>query len=227
MRIGLLAKDNFLRMRILSVGSLSGLSNTCLHRNWALKKVAEEVDEVNTSVERCSLWYRIAYHLFLYGLPVPIPESDNENKKICELVDNNKYDVAWIDKGWTVTPDTLRYIKTKQPQCKIVSYSPDNMALRHNQSQQYLGCIPLYDLHITTKSYILDDMKRLGAKCIKFVPKSYALEFHHPYDVTPSDIERLGGDVGFIGAWEQERCDSILYLAKNGISVRVFGGVNG
>ena len=109
----------------------------------------------------------------------------------------------------------------------IVSYSPDNMALRHNQSQQYLGCIPLYDYHITTKSYILDDMKRLGAKRIKFVPKSYALEFHHPYDVTPRDIERLGGDVGFIGAWEQERCDSILYLAKNGISVRVFGGVNG
>lgn len=211
-------------MRILSVGPLSGLSNTCLHRHWALKKVADDVDEVNTSVERCSLWYRIAWHLFYYGLPVSQPESNNENKKIRELVDQNHYDVVWIDKGWTISPDTLRYIKAKQPQCKIVSYSPDNMALRHNQSQQYLKCIPLYDYHITTKSYILDDMKRLGAKRIKFVPQSYALEFHHPYDITPSDMERLGGDVGFIGAWEQERCDSILYLAKNGISIRVFGG---
>ena len=211
-------------MRILSVGTMDGLSNTCLHRNWALEKVADKVDVINTSAKKCTLWYRIAYHLFLYGLPVYLPESDDENRRIRKMIDENIYDVVWIDKGNTISPDTLRYIKIKQPQCMIVSYSPDNMALRHNQSQQYLGCIPLYDYHITTKSYILDDMKRLGAKRIKFVPQSYALEFHHPYDVTPRDIERLGGDVGFIGAWEQERCDSILYLAKNGISVRVFGG---
>lgn len=37
-------------MRILSVGSLSGMSNTCLHRNWALHKVADEVDEINTQL---------------------------------------------------------------------------------------------------------------------------------------------------------------------------------
>lgn len=37
-------------MRILSVGSLSGLSNTCLHRNWALHKVADKVDEINTQI---------------------------------------------------------------------------------------------------------------------------------------------------------------------------------
>lgn len=210
-------------MRILSVGGMARLSNTCLHRHWALEKVADKVDVVDTSAKRSSMWYRIAYHLFQYGLPVPVPESNGENKKIRKFIDQNEYDVVWIDKGNTISPNTLRYIKAKQPQCKIVSYSPDNMALRHNQSQQYLKCIPLYDYHITTKSYILDDMKRLGAKRIKFVPQSYALEFHHPYDVTPSDVERLGGDVGFIGAWEQERCDSILYLAKNGIKVTVFG----
>src|SRR5690606_38676558 len=35
---------------------------------------------------------------------------------------------------------------------------------------------------------------------------------------------RLGEDVGFIGIWEKERCDSILYLARNGIKVKIFGG---
>ena len=135
-------------MHILSVGSLSGLSNTCLHRNWALCQIGE-VDEVNTNVNKISLWCRIAYHLFLLGLPIPMPENNNENEQIRELVNNKKYDVVWIDKGWTIAPDTLRYIKSKQPDCKIISYSPDNMALRHNQSQQYLKCIPLYDLHVT------------------------------------------------------------------------------
>ena len=42
--------------------------------------------------------------------------------------------------------------------------------------------------------------------------------------LTGDEYKRLGGDVGFIGMWEKERCDSILYLAKNGIKVKVFGG---
>lgn len=210
-------------MRILSVGSLSGLSNTCLHRNWALHNVTDEVDEINTSVNSISIWYRIAYHLFLYGLPIRMPENNNENARIRELIDMYGYDVVWIDKGWTISPNTLRYIKQKQPNCKIISYSPDNMALRHNQSQQFLECIPLYDLHITTKSYILDDMRRLGAKRIEFVPQSYSEKFHFPRELSEDDVERLGSDVGFIGAWEQERCDSICYLADHGIHVRVWG----
>ena len=34
-------------MRILSVGPLSGFSNTYLHRHWALKKIADQVDGIN------------------------------------------------------------------------------------------------------------------------------------------------------------------------------------
>lgn len=211
-------------MRILSVGTFEKLSNTCLHRHWALKKVADKVDEVDvTRRGGNTLWYRIAWHLFYYGLPVSIPEGNRENARIREMVDANEYDVVWIDKGVTIKPSTLRYIKAKQPKCKIISYSPDNMALRHNQSQQFLGCIPLYDAHITTKSYILDDMRRLGAKSVYFTPQNYAPEFHYPRMLTKEERERLGGDVGFIGAWEKERCESILFLAKNGVKVKVFG----
>ncbi|MCF0190503.1 MAG: glycosyltransferase family 1 protein [Marinilabiliaceae bacterium] len=211
-------------MRVLSVGSFSRLSNTCLHRTWALKSIADHVDEVNTTSCPATLWYRIAYHLFLWGLPVPIPQNNSENDVIKRLVDENAYDIVWIDKGNSIAPETIRYIRTKQPSAKIVSYSPDNMALRHNQSQQFVESIPLYDLHVTTKSYIIDDLKRLGAKQVMFVNKSYAKEFHYPREVDEADYERLGEDVGFIGAWEEERCRSMIYLATHGIRVRVWGG---
>lgn len=36
-------------MRILSIGPMDGLSNTCLHRHWALTKYAGLIDVVNTS----------------------------------------------------------------------------------------------------------------------------------------------------------------------------------
>ena len=210
-------------MRILSVGSLSGMSNTCLHRNWALHKVADEVDEINTQLNPITLWGRICYHLFFLGLPIRIPENNKENEKICKMVKNKDYDIVWIDKGHTILPSTLKYIKKISPNTIIVSYSPDNMALRHNQTQQYLETIPLYDYFFTNKSYILDNMRKLGAKNIFFVNNSYEETFHHPYNLTEQERIELGGDVGFVGSWEQERCDSILYLADNGIKVRVFG----
>lgn len=79
---------------------------------------------------------------------------------------NKDYDIVWIDKGHTILPSTLKYIKKISPNTIIVSYSPDNMALRHNQTQQYLETIPLYDYFFTNKSYILDNMRKLGAKNI-------------------------------------------------------------
>lgn len=138
-------------------------------------------------------------------------------------MDKNLYDLVWVDKGITIYPETLHYIKQKQPNAKLVSYSPDNMALRHNQTQQYLESVPLYDYIITNKSYILDDMRQLGAKNIYFVNNSYETTFHHPRALTEEDYKNYGADVGFIGAWEQERCTSILYLVNHGIKVRVFG----
>lgn len=210
-------------MKILSVGALSGLSNTCLHRNWALHKIAEQVDEVKTDVHPWSFWCKIRFHLFQLGLPVTIPDNNGENKTICSLVSQNNYDIVWIDKGQTIFPKTLHFIKKVSPHSIIVSYSPDNMALRHNQTQQYLKCIPLYDYIITNKSYIIDDLKKLGAQDVLFVNNSYEDSFHYPRELSEQDIQELGGDVGFIGAWEKERCESICYLADHGIKVRVFG----
>lgn len=202
---------------------MKGLSNTCLHRHWALKKIADDVDVVDTS-GNINLWYKIAYHLFLYGFPIRIPENQKENEQIINKIGSTHYDIIWIDKGITIYPETLRYIKKKSPRTIIISYSPDNMALRHNQSQQYLECIPLYDYIITNKSYILDDMRKLGAKHLYFVNNSYEPSFHYPRILTEEDYKQLGGDIGFVGSWEKERCESILYLAQNGLNIRVWGG---
>lgn len=210
-------------MKILSVGGMDGLSNTCLHRHWALEKIADQIDVVNTS-GFTSLWYKIAYHLFLYGIPIRIPENRKENSQIIEKINSTYYDIVWIDKGVTIFPETLQYIKKKSPKTLLISYSPDNMALRHNQSQQYLECIPLYDHIITNKSYILEDMRKLGAKDIRFVNNSYESTFHYPRTLTSEDYKEIGGDIGFVGAWEKERSESILYLAQHGLNVRVWGG---
>lgn len=210
-------------MRILSVGGMNGISNTCVHRDWALHKVADEVDDINTQLNPTPLLTRICYHLFFWKLPIRIPENNNENEQIRSMVQKKHYDVIWIDKGHTIFASTLRFVKKISPQTIIVSYSPDNMLLRHNQTQQYLETIPLYDYIFTNKSYILDGMRKLGAKNIHFVNNSYEESFHHPYPLTEEEKKELGGDVGFVGTWEKERCESILYLVQHGVKVKVFG----
>lgn len=207
---------------VLSVGGMDGKSNTCLHRHLALEKIAHRIDVINTST-KIKLWFRIAYHLFLHGLPIRLPDLKKINKEIIERIIACDYDVIWIDKGIVVYPETLKEIKRLSYDTKIVSYSPDNMALRHNQSQQYLECIPLYDYIITNKSYIIEDMNRMGAKNVIFVNNSFSEDFHKPYELSEEERNELGGDVGFIGAWEEERCKSILYLADHGVKVKVFG----
>ncbi len=212
-------------MNILSIGSFRKLSNTCLHRHWALSKIASTIDQVELYELKLSMFYKLANRLFQkYRLPLNLPDENNTNIKIKKLVKNNNYDLIWIDKGLTIKPTTLRYIKKLQPKAKIVSYTADNMAERHNQSLNFLNCVNLYDYHITTKSYIIEDLKKLGAKNVIFTYQSYESSFHYPRELAETEKEHLGGNVGFIGIWEQERCNSILYLVNNGIKVKVFGG---
>ncbi len=209
-------------MKILSVGKMNGVSNTCVHRNRALEWNADQVHIVDTFAP-LSLKFRINYHLFLYGLPVRLPDEVGANEKIRKLINGECYDLVWIDKGVTITADTLKYIKANAPQTVLVSYSPDTMTLRHNQSQQYLEGISFYDVVFTTKSYAMEGLKTLGAKKVFFVNNAYESTFHYPRNINDDDRAQLGGDVGFVGMWEPERCKSILFLADHGIHVRVFG----
>lgn len=211
-------------MKILSVGHFSRPSNTSVHRMWALWSVATHVDAICLDSPKISWTYRLRNKLFQWGLKVYLPDEPLANARIIDYVRSVGYDFVWIDKGLTVYPNTLRKIKFFLPNCKIVSYSPDNMALRYNQSQQYIESVPLYDCIVTNKSYIINDLKTIGARKVIFVNNSFEPTYHHPFKLSQDEIMKFGGDVGFIGAWEASRCEFILSLVSRGIKVRVWGG---
>ncbi len=215
--------DEYRKIRILYVGDLHQKGSTCSLRLNAMKKICDNVDAINIKQKPISLRYKIAHHLFINGLGVYLPENCNENRTMIQAVTKRNYDIVWIDKGLTISARTLKYIKKQCKKTVIVNFSPDNMVKRHCQSKQFVDCISLYDYHITTKSFIIDELKEAGAKNVLFVNKTFEPDFHYPRKLDQSDIERLGGDVGFIGAWEKERMNSVLFLSRNGIKVRVWG----
>lgn len=188
----------------------------------AIKKLVRNVDIVDMSTP-ATLWYRIANKLFQLGLPVSLPDTAKVNSKIKSRIKSKVYDVIWVEKGLVLWPETLDYIKRSQPNAVLVNMTPDNMMERPWQSKQYLKCIPYYDYHITTKPFIIDKFYQKGAKNVICVNKTYQSDFHYPRELTIEDRKRLGADVGFVGTWDQERCDSMIFLAKNGIKVKVYG----
>ena len=211
-------------LKILSIGGFSGLgdSNTCVQRDIILQKLGN-VDHVDTTAVSYNKKYRVYNKLFQWGIPISLPDLCGANKQIIEKVRQNTYDLIWIDKGIIIKENTFKMIKCYARNAKIVGYSPDYMCARHNQSKEFLASLKYYDTFVTTKSYSVEGLKKLGCKDVYFVGNSYQDGFHRPYKLTSEEQDLYGCDVGFIGAWEAERSRSIVYLAQNGIQVKIWG----
>ena len=211
-------------LKILSIGGFSGLgnSNTCLQRDAILSKFGE-VDHVDTTAVPINLWYRICNKLFQWSFPISLPDLCGANKQIVAKIRDNNYDVIWIDKGIVIKEGVFKAMKQFAPQAKIIGYSPDYMCTRHNQTRDFLASLKYYDTYVTTKSYSVSDLKKLGCKDVYFIGNAYQEGFHKPYSLSAEEQKTYECDVGFIGAWEEARCNSIVYLADNGIKVKVWG----
>jgi len=140
------------------------------------------------------------------------------NKKLLNY-DFSKIDILFTIKGNTIKPSTLKNIKKRCPNIKILSWSQDDMYAWHNRSLYYTFGLKYYDLIITQKSYNVEELKSIGAKNVLFQNKAYSKDIHKKYN-----CEKYKNiDVLFIGHFEQERYESMLYLAKNGIKIDVYG----
>jgi spore maturation protein CgeB len=208
----------FLKMSLLYVGDL-WLGSTALHRLHALESLVR-CEAIDSSVSRhwfIQFCYKVSARLRRHV------SFNRLNERILEMTRSRHYDIVWVDKGLSIKKSTLINLKKRSENLKIVFYSPDDMNNPVNQSIHYLRSIPMYDLHVTTKSYNVAELKRMGAQDVYFVGNSFNPALHRPMCLTVQEYANLGAKVCFIGSWEKERFDSILYLVKNGIPVTVWG----
>jgi len=208
-------------MKIIYVGPLNK-GGTCLQRMMAMQDLSYAVTSLDTEPpnvkkKQSQLFYRARRKFF--------GPSDlaHINEKILKLLKEDNYHLLWIDKGLTLTPETLQTVKQMYKKTIIAGYSPDDMLNPTNQSRQFLNGLPYYDIYITTKSYNVSELKNLGCKEVLFIENAYDPKTHRPLTISKEDKIKFGGQVGFIGGWEREREKSILFLSDKGIPVRVWG----
>jgi len=207
-------------MHILYVGPLN-YGGTCLQRMMAMKEIGIDIRGIDTTppAPQRLKWLPVRV-LNRFGYPIDWAKA---NPKILDYIQKYHVHILWVDKGLTITFKTLEAVKKKHRSCKIVSYSPDDMMNKRNQSKCYLKAARIYDLHVTTKSYNVAQLKALGAKDVLFIDNAYDPNTHHPHALTSDELIELGADVGFIGQFEKERYKMMLALANEGIKITVRG----
>jgi len=215
---------NNMHKKILFIGDLSESSRS-LQRFRTLKEMGCEVMGLSYTPlsyrpgidDKDGLFSKILWKL---GWP---RDKAGINEKAIEAVRRSKFDIVWIDKCLVFRPESLKLIRKKIPSIKLVWCSEDDMYASHNQSRFFLRGIGFYDVIFTTKVYNLAELKKLGARRTEFFLDAYDEKVHRPMVLTEEEKKKFSCDVGFIGTFEKERADSIIFLAEHGIQVVVWG----
>jgi hypothetical protein len=202
---------------ILYVGPKVG---TCQQRADALRALGHRVEQIQAGPVHAGL--RGAYYRIGHRLRRP-PDVFGSNAAILAALRREPFDVLWVDKGLSIAPRTLELAREIRPGLARVSYSPDDMASPNLQSVAWLRCVPLYDLHVTTKTFNVTELPALGARDVLFVDNAYASQIHKPLELTPAEHARFACDLGFVGTFESERAQTMLELARAGLRVTIHG----
>ena len=216
-------------LRVLMLAPVSGYDgfNTSLHRLQALQSLGLEADVVDSSPASQSglsaFSLRLRAWLFRKGLPVEVTDPGADAARLLSAATRNSYELVWLEKALTIDADHVHAVRRAAPGAMIVGFSPDDMHARHNQSLQFLDALPHLDAFLTTKSFNVDELRRAGCPRVLFIGNGYDPSAFRPIPASERDIERLGGDIGFIGSFEQDRLDTMRALAEQGLRVRVWG----
>lgn len=221
----------FQNVSLLAFSPVSGYGgfNTSAHRIYALGELGFKVSVVDSlrGIPRNGPKYlmrRASNYLFRQGLPVPVYGGGEARKLLVEAANQAAFELLWLEKAIFIDAQTLRTLRGRHPDMRIVGFAPDDMNARHNQSRQFVESLQLYHHFFTTKSYNIAELRGLGCPDVRFVGNGYDERFFRPVSIRSSAIAELGGDVGFIGTFEMERGSMIRALAEAGFSVRVWGG---
>ncbi len=211
-------------MKILFVGDLSSYARS-RQRFLAMQDLGHAVKGVSwlplenqlAPNYRFKLWERIRRKV---GYPVDLVGL---NKKLLPTIAEYQPDLLWVEKANTIRSSTYRKIKFYFPKLKIVYYSEDDIYVPNNRPVYLRQSLPLFDVIFTTKPRNLEELPTLGARKVFCVFQAYDRNVHRPIHVTAEERQIWGAEVSFVGIFERDRAESLLFLAQQGIKVRVWG----
>ena len=204
--------------RLIFVGDLRKGSRS-LQRYKEFQSMGYEVVGINIAPPALSLSNKgsiLDRLLFKLGF---VRDSLDVNRKFREQVSIYSPAIIWIEKALPIHHKTIRWIKEFNYKNVLLFYANDNLEKWHNATWNLYASFKHYDTIFTISGYSKDFYLKKGAKNVVWIDRSYSSK-----DIFPrSDNLPFTRDVIFIGSYEKQRCESILYLCRNGIQIDVWG----
>ncbi len=211
-------------MKILFLGDLNQYGRS-YYRFQVLRELGHEVDALSYVpiveeglIHKPNILQRIFWKL-------KIPFNDNgSNRALLKYCNLTHYEVLWIEKGLLTYPWVLKEIRKVRPCIKIMLFSEDDLCVSHGLSLWLMQSFKLYDAVITTKLHNISELlENYQARRVFHIPDTYFKSYHAPQTLTEIEFSEYQSDVSAIGAYEENRAEYLIYLAKNGIKVNIWG----
>jgi spore maturation protein CgeB len=203
--------------RILYVGQLFP-GATALQRMQAFREIGCVVTPFDTMryIDKLPPLRRLLAYRLEMG-----PAIAAFNRALVKAAIAAEFDWLWIDKGTWVRPRTLEEIR-KRTAAKLVHYTPD-AAIVLNRTRAFVDSIPVYDAHVTTKSYELDAYRARGARRILFQQQGYDHHLFRPLQLDTSDEARYAADVTLVAHYQPHYEQTLLRAATVTPNVALWG----
>ena len=215
---------NYKLLNILFIGDLNSYTRSAQRAN-ALREISNTFYEIShMTVDKNNIYkYSIIEKIYI-KLRIKY-DKVGFNKKLLQI-DLNNFDLVWIDSCLNLENKTIRKAKKINNNIKFLYFSEDDFLKNHNNKIFFKKHLFYYDFIVTTKkriyNYLLYNMEN-----IILVDDSYSnLLLKKTYKLKPEILLNKNSYkylVSFIGAYENERSNSLIYLANKNIEVNVWG----
>jgi spore maturation protein CgeB len=205
--------------RVLFCGPLfSGSTADC--RRWGFRALGATVESIDYTdfVPNGRGFPQSLERIFGFG-----PNISTLNNAIYEAAKAIAPTVIWCEKPTLITSNLITKLKQLNERTTLISFSPDDQMNNRNQSRHWRNTLSLFDVHVTTKPPNVAELLALGARRVELVQNHFSTANRYPIPKSDPRLEAYESPITFVGAFEKQRADSILALAKAGIPVRVWG----
>jgi spore maturation protein CgeB len=118
---------------------------------------------------------------------------------------------------YAVQPGALAQIRSAS-NSTLVHLWPDTLL---NLGSDLMSCLPLFDLVASYSHASLEQLRRLGAERVAWIPLAADPSMHSAAECSDSDKARYSADVTFIGGWRPER-EAILSTLES-FDLKIWG----
>ena len=200
-------------MKILLVASPSSFTEQL---KKAFIKNGAEIIHVNDREIKISPIFK--NNVFLWRLIRKLPKlkainNGFFNRALVNLCNTERPDVLFVNKGMTISPQTLKEIKSMG--AKTVNWFPENVKIDIYRNW-FLSNVKLYDYFISFDSSILDYEGNTFYVPVGVDPDKFIIP-----NLSQSDYDKYSCNLCFIGAYSRDR-EHYLSRVKD-LGLRIFG----